>query len=344
MSAMTGIRLLTVILSLTMFAALTHANTDVVIFQNGDRLTGEVKSLEKGLLRFKNDATGTISIEWDDIAFVSSDQNIRVETQEGLRFFGHVLRSAEEFVVTVETTSGPFELESHRVVGMTPIKETAIGRFDGEVYAGYDFAKATKVQQLNIGFDVDYRTEFRSIALEGNATTSDSGEVETSQRLNLNFDYRRLRPNRWLRSALIRLSRNDELGIDLRTSVGLGGGRIIKQTNATNLILEGGLAYSSENVSGGIESNQTWEAYGRLGWDWFRYDLPELNLSTNLLVFPSITDNGRVRGDFDISFRWEFIDDFFWRLSFYESYDNKPNDPTAEKTDYGINTSVVWDF
>lgn len=39
------------------------ANTGVVYFENGDRLTGEVKSLEKGLLRFKTDATGTIEIE-----------------------------------------------------------------------------------------------------------------------------------------------------------------------------------------------------------------------------------------------------------------------------------------
>ncbi len=50
-------------LSLLLFAGIAYANTDVVIFKNGDRLTGEVKSLERGRLRFKTEATDTIGIE-----------------------------------------------------------------------------------------------------------------------------------------------------------------------------------------------------------------------------------------------------------------------------------------
>lgn len=38
-----------------------NANTDVVYFHNGDRLTGDIKSLERGKLRFKTAATNTIS-------------------------------------------------------------------------------------------------------------------------------------------------------------------------------------------------------------------------------------------------------------------------------------------
>ena len=57
--------------------------TDVVLIVNGDRLTGEVKSLERGRLRFKTAATDTISIEWDDVASLRSNQNIQVETEDG---------------------------------------------------------------------------------------------------------------------------------------------------------------------------------------------------------------------------------------------------------------------
>ena len=49
------------------FDAIAANKTDVVTFVNGDRLTGEVKSLERGRLRFKTDATDTISIEWDNV-------------------------------------------------------------------------------------------------------------------------------------------------------------------------------------------------------------------------------------------------------------------------------------
>ena len=39
--------------------------TDVVILVNGDRITGEVKALEKGILSYSTDSIGTISIEWE---------------------------------------------------------------------------------------------------------------------------------------------------------------------------------------------------------------------------------------------------------------------------------------
>ena len=53
--------------------------TDIVVFDNGDRLTGEFKSLERGRLRFNTEATDTISIEWDNVAYLSSNQNIQVD-------------------------------------------------------------------------------------------------------------------------------------------------------------------------------------------------------------------------------------------------------------------------
>ena len=100
---MSRLRLATVIFVLACVPSLGEANTGVVIFDNGDRLTGEIKSLKRGLLRFKTEAAGTINIEWDNVAFLSSEQNIQVETEEGLRFLGHLSRSDEEFQVTVET-------------------------------------------------------------------------------------------------------------------------------------------------------------------------------------------------------------------------------------------------
>ena len=170
------------------------ASTDVVVFKNGDRLTGEVKSLERGLLRFKTAATDTIRIEWDEIAYVSSSQNIQVETQEGLRFLGELTWPARSGVVTVDTQSGAFDLDSDRVVKMTPIKESLVGRFDGDVRVGYNFTKASSVEQFTLGLDADYRTELRILSLTFDASTSDSQESSASQRSNLNFTYRRLRP------------------------------------------------------------------------------------------------------------------------------------------------------
>jgi hypothetical protein len=328
-------------LSTSVFAA---EKTDVVIFSNGDRLTGEIKSLERGKLRFKTDATDTIAIEWDEVAFLSSDQNIQVETEAGVRHLGHLSRTDDQAQLTVATDAGPVSLEMQHIVLMTPIEEKGIDRLDGDVSVGYNFAKASEVQQFQFSADLDFRTETRIFALEADAVQSDSEDNDSSQRQSLDLTYTRLRQNRWLTGAVIRLDRNDELGLDLRTSVGIGGGRILRQTNNTTLQLTGGVQLSRENVSAGVADEDTVEAFGSLNWDWFRYDTPELDLSTNLQIFPNLTDSGRVRAEFDISLKWEMIEDLFWELSVYDSYDSDPVLLDAEKNDYGIVTAIGWEF
>jgi hypothetical protein len=50
--------------------AQAQRKTDVVTLYNGDRITGEVKSLNAGILRFSTDAMGTLRVEWQEIRFL----------------------------------------------------------------------------------------------------------------------------------------------------------------------------------------------------------------------------------------------------------------------------------
>lgn len=51
-----------------------------------------------------------------------------------------------------------------------------------------------------------------------------------------------------------------------------------------------------------------------------------------------------MRGEIDIKFKWEIVEDLFWQLSLYNSYDSDPITADAENNDYGINTSLGWEF
>ncbi len=330
------------------------ANTDVVVFDNGDRLTGEIKSLDRGKLLFKTDATDTISIEWDDVAFLSSDQNIQVETYDGRRYLGHLKLSPAIKTMSVQVGDEFLDLDASHVVLMTPIEDNVLERIDGDITAGYNFTKASAVEQLQLGLNLEYQTEIRIYALSLNSTLTSSDttgeDQESSQRVSLSLDYKRLWPNRWLVSGFLKGDRNDELGIDLRTSVGGGGGRIMTQSNHSRLLLESGLMVSHENLAPGEnpldeeDANDSLEAFVSMDWDWYRYDSPELDLSSALEVIPSLTESGRVRAEFEIAFKWEIIHDLFWQISLYNSYDNRPVAEGAEKNDYGVVTSIGYDF
>ena len=332
-----------------LFVALTFLvsaslHADVVTMRNGDRLSGELKSLERGKLRFDSAATGTIPIEWDEVATLISGQDIQVEIEDGTRFLGPLTIAPESGDIVVATAQGPTTLAMTEVVLMTPIEKRARDRIDAGVTFGYSFAKSTEVQQLNAGFDLTARTEKRLYALNADVIVSDSDGVESNQRKSLDFEYTRLWPKRWGTGAVVRIDRNDELGLDLRTSVGAGGGRYLIQSNAMSLLVSGGVQVSRENVSAGLSDEDSLEGFAGINWDWFRYDSPELDLSTNLLIFPNLTDTGRVRAELDMRVRWELIADLFWQVSFYNSYDSDPIVPDAEKNDYGVITSLGYSF
>ena len=53
---------------------------------------------------------------------------------------------------------------------------------------------------------------------------------------------------------------------------------------------------------------------------------------------------GRYRPDASVSLRREIVSDFFFDLSFYQTYDSDPPDEAASSTDYGFVTSLGYSF
>jgi hypothetical protein len=326
-------------------AALAAPKTDVLIFHNGDRLTGEIKSMKRGRLSFNTDATGTISIEWDKVAQLISNQYIQLETNTGARFFGQLIEPSKDFRLVVETTDGPQILDPDRVIVMNPIEqEKGLGAFDIDVTVGYNFAKATGVTQATLAFNLDYRTLTRIYSFSTSNIISDSDSQESSRRQNANFQFTRLWKNRWTTNGNLTLEQNDELGLNLRTSVGFGGGRFLIQSNTMLLGLEAGLQVAQEDLVDEEEDSQSLEAVFTGNWDWFKFDSPELDWSNTLKVIPSLTDSGRVRGEFDTNLKWEMFTDLKWGVSFYSSYDSKPQTENASNRDYGVNTTLTYEF
>ena len=62
--------------------------TDSVWIRNGDRITGEVKSLSRALLKYSTDDLGTIYIEWDKVDRISTTTILEVQLGSGQKFYG----------------------------------------------------------------------------------------------------------------------------------------------------------------------------------------------------------------------------------------------------------------
>jgi hypothetical protein len=319
---------------------------DVVHFGGGDRLTGEVKGLERGKLSFETDATGTIDIEWENIESIVSGQLFEVWNTAGQRYFGTLGEGAETGMVNIASPDGVVALAMTEVVSITEIEQAFIDSVDLDVRVGYSFSKASEISQLSTGLGFTRRRERRYIEAGFDADSSDSaGDEESSERTATDVRYYYLLPERWLAGGFATLESNDELDLDLRSSIGGAGGRILRQSNSSRIQLLGGLVLTEERVSATLESRTESALEGLFGADleWFRFDTPELDITMRFELYPNLSDTGRYRTSFDTDFKWEVISDLFWAFTLYHRYDN---DPLADGsgTDYGITTSLGWEF
>ncbi len=86
----------TVTLALILAASPLHApKTDVVILENGNQITGEIKKLERGKLEYSTDDIGRIHIQWDKIMHIESSKFYEIELQTGVRYYGAIGRVAD---------------------------------------------------------------------------------------------------------------------------------------------------------------------------------------------------------------------------------------------------------
>jgi len=328
-------------------AAGAAPKTDVVVLMNGDHITCEIKSLEHNRLKVSTDHMGTVYIEWDKIARVQSDQYLLLEREDGQRYYGQLKPGAEDGRLQVDRgdeRATPENVAMASVVRAVPIEGGEfVDRLDGYVSAGLDIAKANDRRSMDFAGGLSSRTRVREWAFDGSMNLTDDDSGETSERYDAGLQYRQFRERRDFYLGFGGLSRNTELDLNLRTMVGGGYGRYFVQTNTADWLGGLGLAYSNEHYTGGEKLNSL-EAVLYTQFSIFRYDFPETDIGGKLSLLPSLTESGRYRAEGDVHAKYEFVDDLYFELRLWGSFDSDPPTAGATKSDYGLVTSLGYSF
>jgi len=316
--------------------------TDVIYLANGDRLTGEIKKLENGLLSYSTDNMGTVHIEWENVARADANYFFRVRTASGRRFFGTIDESTEPGKVRVLHAGGEESLAILDVVAITPIDDTLQERIDTTISVGYSNFKASDSSTLTAGVNVTYADEFSTNTLDARSVVTDNNdEVNKSQQVSL--ERRRLWDNpRNFTFSGAGWETNDELGIEYRVGLGFGLGRNFIDSNRTRLAITGGLQGLTEEDDDGA-TTESIEGLIKIDYLTWRFDTPELDLETSVTLYPGITESGRLRSDANISLSWEIIEDLKLNISAFGNYDNQSSE-SGDDYDFGITTGIDWEI
>jgi hypothetical protein len=317
--------------------------TDVLVLYRGDAITGEVKELTRGKLSYKTDDMGTLSIEWDKVAHLTSKNYFDVEDWRGVRYFGRLGASDEpgELLVILADT---VRVRMITIVEINRIQASFWSRLDGYVDIGLDFQKANTNRQLNGSAEVRYRGQKWASKLDGSTYFQSQEGADQTTRNSLGLNGQRLFGNHWSALAFGKLEQNEQLGLDLRQTVGAGATHEIVHTNRLTLSTSAALAYANEDYTDEEGTTHTWQLPVGGDFEFFLFDSPKTDITSTLTAMPILSDLGRWRIDYDLRVSYELISDFTVGFSFFDNFDSRPPSATASTNDYGLTFSVGYTF
>ena len=124
---------------------------------------------------------------------------------------------------------------------MQPFERTFWARFDAGLDFGYSMTTTNSAKQLSLGGNLAYRDEQQSRRPVRQCLQELAGRTRpTTQRWDLSNDFRRLLGTRWYVNTTQDFLNSEEQGLDLRTTIGGGGGRYLLRSASQYLALGAG--------------------------------------------------------------------------------------------------------
>jgi putative salt-induced outer membrane protein YdiY len=323
--------------------ALAAPKVDLVVLQNGTRVIGEMRSMQKARLELGTDDMGTIQIEWGNVTQVTAPEFFEIEDMGGGLHFGSLRPGSGEGVLEVVADWGTQILPLREIARIQRVKASFWDRFKGSADVGASYTSASELLQLEFDGDLRYRQPKFEFKAAANGVFTQQPDVDDTRRSSLTVGYTRLFSNRQRLFTQGTLEQNRELGYDLRSSVLGGWARTLVRDARNELVGGAGLSVNREKP---VEGETTSNLEAAAGFDYanFAYDFPNTDIQVSAMGYLGLNQWGRYRLESDASLRREVFSDFYFGLRGYASYDSAPATEGAQKSDWGLTLTLGYSF
>ena len=319
---------------------------DTIFHTNGNILTGDFKKLHYGVISWKMDGMGTISLEEIKANSIRSNKQFEIKMKSGDIFFGS-FQSSDTIRKVFLVLADRKELVSiDDIVEAYPIKKNVWMRLSGNFSLGANYSKGSDIATLSVSGNLDYRKQntYLNLAFDENVTYQ--GDSLNSSKGDLSFEFQRSfkKAQGWGLQTAISAGQNLELGTKLRLGLNLLATKDITYTSWTRLYAGAGLNVSRETSYDDVQQNDL-SGIITLAWKVYKFSNPKVWVDADASFIPYFTDDGRYRMMFDLSPNVSlFDDDFKVGFKLYYTYDSKPISKTSANDDYGINLLFTYSF
>lgn len=328
-------------------AALARQKTDVIVMSNGDRITGEIKGLNAGVLRVDLDyVDGTISVQWSKVKRLESSQLFIVQAQDGSVYTGALTTApSQPDRIAVLGAEEESLIDQARVVRLEETSASFFRRWSGDINLGVVYSKGNNATQYTLGSEIEYRRERWGLQADFNSNLSSNTGSATSTRNQLDLiGYRLLPDTNYFYGGLASFLQSSVQGISRQTTLGGGFGRYFKNTNRARVSVLAGLAWQRGQYEPSVIEIGTQEVGAALlQSDAKFFVFKKTNLTLRASLLPAFTGGGRYYINTNASYYIKLFKNFSWNTSFYGNWDTRPPGKFSG-SDYGYSSGIKWTF
>jgi len=321
---------------------------DLVMMTNGDRFTGEVKSLQNGVLYVKTDyVADNIGVDWAQVQRVESSAVYQITLINGVHVTGKIKRESSDELrsedFSVQNTSGTTRVPASSVAEISGQKENFWHQLSGSIDAGYSFTSGNSQTTINNDARVRYvAPNWITGAALSNSFSGQTGASRTN-RTDVTIAIERFLSHNSYVGLLNDYLHSTQQDLQLRATLGGGYGRYWIRTNTGDLRWIAGTVYAWESFRTVSRRPSDSNAEGLVGvvYDAYRFKFGEVHVQA--FLFPGLSDSGRIRAMINNSLNIRLINNFYLKLGFWDNYDSRPP-ATAKNNELGVTSSIGWSF
>ncbi len=319
----------------------SFAQQDSLVFTNNEHLAGEIKSLEKNVLKMETGfSDDDFLIEWNEIKEIYTVNTFLITLTNGSRYEGKLESDSTGRIKIIAQNSNAVEVNPDEIITLNELKQDFWDRAYVAIDFGFNLTKANNLKQFSMRSNLGYKTGKWQLDLNYNTLNSNQNNTEQIERTDGGTTFKYFLPKDWYPLASMDFLTNNEQQINLRSTLKLGIGNYIINNSKAYWGFSTGVNYNMEDYSSTEEiDRKSWEGF--LGTELNLFNTGDIDLLTRLVTYPGITEKGRFRADFKFDIKYDLPLDFYIKLGFTFDFDNQPASGSA-KNDYVFHTGVGW--
>ncbi|HBP87158.1 MAG TPA: DUF481 domain-containing protein [Nitrospirales bacterium] len=176
-----------VVVMLAVLGNVAVSAADVIFLKNGDRVSGEILTMEDTVLKIDTDYADVLNIDWEDVAGLTSDKPLWVSFHdEGIIPDGIGVRDGDRLILVSLEPDGPVQLDTIKTINLFELSYRGSLGIGGSLTAGN-----TQTETINASGDLTINKGWHRIILDGRANRGRAQGQLTAQNgaLNTRWDY-----------------------------------------------------------------------------------------------------------------------------------------------------------